>query len=80
MRYQSGEEIRIGDKILYAGEPGQIKFIVDEVTGDPEKDWLIEEYGPGVMVEEPKFYKNGTFVTNTENVEDLFFVSRQDGK
>ena len=43
MKYQSGEEIRKGDKVLYAGQPGEIQYIVDELTGDAEKDWLMEE-------------------------------------
>lgn len=77
MKYQSGENIHTGDKILYAGQPGEVKFIVEKLTGDPEKDWLMNEYGPGVMVLEPKFYENGTFVSNTEDAEDLVFVTRR---
>lgn len=81
MRYhQSNEEIRRGDKVLYHGEPGEIQFVVEQLTGDAEKDWLMSEFGPGAMVLEPKFYKEGTFVTDTENAEDLILVSRSDGK
>jgi hypothetical protein len=76
MKYQSGEEIRQGDNILYVGQPGKIQFVVEKLTGDSEKDWLVNEYGPGAMVLEPKHYKEGTFITDTENAEDLEFVSR----
>jgi len=74
--YQSEEQIRQGDKVLYHGEAGEIEFVVEKLTGDAEKDWFMNEYGPGVMVREPKFYKEGTFVTDTENAEDLVLVSR----
>jgi hypothetical protein len=80
MKYQSGEEIRKGDKVLFHSEPGEIQFVVEKLTGDSEKDWLMNEYGPGVMVLEPKFYKGGTFITDTENAEDLVLVSRSNGK
>ena len=80
MKYQSGEEIRKGDKVLFHSEPGEIQFVVEKLTGDSEKDWLMNEYGPGVMVLEPKFYKDGTFITDTENAEDLVLVSRSNGK
>ena len=76
MKYQSGEEIREGDKILYASQPGEVRFVVEKLTGDAERDWFMNEYGPGVMVLEPKFYKEGTFITDTENAEDLELVSR----
>ena len=79
MKYQSGEDIREGDKVLVAGEPGEIQFIVDKLTGDAERDWHLEEHGPGAMVLEPKFYKEGTFITNTEDAEDLVLVSRSKG-
>jgi len=41
MRYQSGEEIRKGDKVLFHGEPGEIEFVVDKLVGDPVVDWGI---------------------------------------
>jgi hypothetical protein len=74
MRYQSGEEIQKGDKVLLHGEPGEVEFVVDALIGDPAMDWYIKEYGRGAMVVEPKVGR--TFVNDTENAEDLEFVSR----
>ena len=78
MKYQSGEEIRKGDKVLFHGEPGEIEFIVGALSGDPAMDWYVKEYGPGAMVVEPKAGR--TFLTETEDAEDLVLVSRSNGK
>jgi hypothetical protein len=75
MKYQSGEEIQKGDKVLFHGEPGEIEFVVEELVGDPAMDWHIQEQGPGVMILEPKFFGRA-FIRETENEEDLEFVSR----
>ena len=75
MRYQSGEEIRKGDKILFHGEPGEIEFVVDKIVGNPEVDWHMREQGPGVMVLEPKRFGRA-YIRDTESTEDLQFVSR----
>jgi hypothetical protein len=49
LRYASGEDIRPGDEIVYLGDGlGHVKFVV--VEGDPENDWYLREYGPGVML------------------------------
>lgn len=74
MKYESGEEIRNGDRVLFHGEPGKIEFIVDALIGDPVMDWYLKEHGPGLMVAEGKGGR--TFVSNTEAAEDLEFVSR----
>ena len=74
MKYQSGEEIRERDKVLFHGEPGEIEFIVDAISGDPGMDWFMKEFGPGVMVAEAKAGR--TFLTETEDAEDLVLVSR----
>ena len=75
MRYQSGEEIRKGDKVLFHGEPGEIEFVVDQLSGDPAIDWHLKEQGPGVMVLEPKHFGRA-YIRDTENAEDLQLVSR----
>jgi len=75
MKYQSGEEIRKGDKVLFHGETAEIEFIVDALIGDPAMDWYMKEYGPGAMVVEPKA-AGRTFISETKNAEDLQFVSR----
>jgi hypothetical protein len=75
MKYQSGEEIRQGDKVRYDGELGEIEFVAEE--GDPAMDWYIKECGgPGVMVIEPKVFGR-VYISDTENEEDLILVSRQ---
>ena len=75
MKYQSGEEIRRGDKVLFHGEPGEIEFVVERLIGDPAMDWHMKEQGPGVMVLEPKHFGR-IYIRDTENAEDLGFVSR----
>lgn len=75
MRYQSGEDIQKGDRVLFHGEPGEIEFIVDKLVGDPAMDWHMREQGPGVMILEPKSFRR-VFIHDTENAEDLRFVSR----
>jgi hypothetical protein len=75
MKYQSGEEIRKGDRVLFHGEPGEIEFVAEKLVGDPGMDWHIKQEGPGVMVLEPKSFQR-VFVRDTENAEDLEFVSR----
>lgn len=75
MRYQSGEEIRKGDKVLFHGEPGEIEFVVDKLVGDPAMDWHMKEQGPGVMILEPKAFGRA-YIRDIENAEDLVFVSR----
>jgi hypothetical protein len=71
--YQSGEEIKQGDKILLHGEPGEIEFVADKA--DDPNDWYVTEYGGGVMIVEPKVFGR-LFVSDTQGYEDLEFVSR----
>ena len=75
MKYQTGDEIPKGDRVLFHGEPGEIEFIVDALSGDPAMDWYMNEHGPGVMVLEPKIFGRA-FINDTENAEDLVLVSR----
>jgi hypothetical protein len=75
MKYQSGAEIRKGDKVLFHGEPGEIEFVVEQFVGDPVMDWDMRENGPGVMVLEPKC-SGRTYLRDPENAEDLEFVAR----
>jgi hypothetical protein len=70
LRYQSGEEIKMGDRVVFHREPAQIEFVALE-PGDPETDWYVQEFGGGVMV-------LGTFIPADQisEYEDLEFVSR----
>jgi hypothetical protein len=77
MKYQSGAEIRKGDKVLFHGEPGQIEFVAEKLTGNADIDWHVKEHGPGVMIVEPKAFGR-VFIRDTENAEDLILVSRSE--
>lgn len=69
--YQSGQEIRPGDRVLIHGETGEIEFIADPAE-NPD-DWYVKEYGGGI---ELKVFGR-IFVTEPETDEHLAFVSRQ---
>lgn len=75
--YVTGEEIRKGDRVIYAGVAAKIELVADEATKDSETDWYIKEYGGGVMILElePKVFGR-VFLTETQHDEDLEFVSR----
>jgi hypothetical protein len=73
--YRSGEEIRKGDRVLFHGEPGEIEFVADRLTSDPELDWHVSELAGGVMIIEPKIFGRA-FLSETHEEEDLVFVSR----
>ena len=73
--YQTGEEIRKGDRVLFHGHPGEIEFVVIVLGEDPELDWYVQELGSGVMILEPKFFGH-VFLAQTDDAEDLVFVSR----
>ena len=52
IHYQSGEEIQVGDRIDYAGQPGTVVFVLGTrsfAPGFPEKDWSY--LGRGFMVD-----------------------------
>jgi hypothetical protein len=38
LKYQSGEEIKKGDRVLYCHEPGEIELVVDQPTWMPQ--WI----------------------------------------
>jgi len=76
--YQSGEEIKPGDRVFLHGEPSQIDFIADpaDPATNPE-DWYVTECGGGVMVLEPRCFGR-LFLHDPSDFdyEDLEFVSR----
>jgi|SoiMethySBSTD1v2_1073268.scaffolds.fasta_scaffold5351846_2 hypothetical protein len=77
--YQSGHEVKPGDRITYAGELGRVEFVVSGPTGDPAMDWYLEQSPEGgVMIELPSC--GGIFFGGTvDDEEDLEFVQRSDG-
>jgi hypothetical protein len=78
LRYQSGEEIRPRDRVEYHGASGEIELVIDPDALDPACEWYLNELGAGVMIAEPRVFGR-VFVGQTEEDEDLVFVSRQDG-
>jgi hypothetical protein len=74
MRYATGEEVHLGDVVRYHGELGEIEFVVDGPSLDPEIDWFFREIGAGVMIREPKHF--GRVYVNELGDGLLEFVSR----
>ena len=75
--YVTGEEIRKGDHVIYAGVAAKIEFVADDATKDAETEWYVKEYGGGFMILElePKAFGR-VFLTETQHDEELEFVSR----
>jgi hypothetical protein len=76
LRYQTGEEIRRGDRVTYGGNAGTIELVVEALTGQAEEDWLFETNGAGVMVAEPKVFGR-VYLHDPHDEEDLLFVGRE---
>ncbi len=78
LKYQSGEEIKKGDRVLFHGESAEVAFVTYDPS-DPETDWYVQEFGGGVMISDAKV-SGRTFIpaSQVEKYEDLEFVSRAD--
>jgi hypothetical protein len=76
LRYQSGEEIRKGDRVLFHRNPAEVEFVASDAL-DPDQAWYVREYGGGVMILDP-MVSGSTFIDakNIPDYEDLEFVSR----
>jgi len=76
LKYQSGEEIKKGDHVLFHRNPATIEFVVVDAS-NPETAWDFREYGGGVMIREPHD-PNPTLIQadHLSEYEDLEFVSR----
>jgi hypothetical protein len=76
-KYQTGEEIQKGDRVLFHREPGRIELVASKL-GDPATDWYIQGYGGGVMIIDA--IAGSTFVPadQIDECDDLEFVSRAD--
>jgi hypothetical protein len=74
--YQSGEEIKKGDRVLFHGNAAEVEFVASDVN-DPQHTWYVNEYGGGVMVFDPTV-SGRTFIPADQlrDYEDLEFVSR----
>ena len=76
LKYQSGEEIRKGDRVLFHRGPAEIEFVASD-PNDPELSWYVQEYGGGVMIRDPQV-SGFSFIPADQipEYEDLEFVSR----
>ena len=74
LKYWSGEEIRLGDRVTYGGTEGTIELVVEGPSGDPEKDWHFENNGAGLMLAEPRVF--GRVYLTAPHDEGLVFVAR----
>jgi hypothetical protein len=76
-RYQSGEEVKKGDRVTYMRVAMEVEFIANPDAPERETDWYIKEYGGGIMVWErnPKTYGR-VFFRRTEDVDELLLVRR----
>jgi hypothetical protein len=75
LTYQSGEAIQLGDRVTHGGNAGTIELVVEGLTGDPERDWLFETNGAGVMVAELKVFGR-VYLSAPHEEEDLLFLAR----
>jgi hypothetical protein len=76
--YRSGEEIRAGDRISWAGKPGRVLFVLGSVEAPADwacmKDWLGKEHAEGFMLDT----EVGGLVFECESDEDLIFLGRKE--
>jgi hypothetical protein len=75
--YQSAEEIRPGDRILWAGRSGAVLFVLG-VAGVPAEwasleDWLGKSYAEGFMLE----VEGMGLVFEEQSDEDLELLGRK---
>ena len=68
--YQSKEEVRVGDQVLYGGSPG---YVEQMVIGEDVSHWDLEE--PGFLINCEK-YGRIHFSKSSLPWEDLDFVKR----
>lgn len=56
MKYQDANQvIRVGDRVLYAGQPGVIVFVIDDDSYSkqyPKNDWSYLSKGLGVEMQD----------------------------
>jgi hypothetical protein len=79
MKYHSSsQEVKVGDKVRFAGRLGAIVFLVNEDVYSekyPREHWSFLEDGFGVEIEEPGDWQGALFVLHSsEEEEDLKLV------
>ena len=76
LRYASGDDIRLGDQVDYAGVRGEIELLADAAAPGASDDGFVKEFGSGVMVVEPKVFGR-VFVAAPEEDTTLVLVARK---
>lgn len=76
LHYQSGQEIRKGDRVLFHGNPAEVELVACD-PDDPEHAWYVKEFGGSVLVSDPRV-SGRTFIEaeSLPDYEDLEFLSR----
>jgi hypothetical protein len=77
LKYQSGQEIVVGDRVLFHGEPAEIELVALPASTDPEHEWYVKEFGGGVGIREAKLGRTFISADQLPETEDLEFVSRR---
>lgn len=77
LRYQSGDDIREGDRVTYGGNPGVVELVVTGPSGDEARDWHFRASGPVIMIAEPRVF-GGVYLSSPDDEEDLVLIARAD--
>jgi hypothetical protein len=59
MNYNNDTPIGLGDKVIYAGKPGRIVFIIQEnafLAGFKADDWAYLKQGIGLQLEDGELF------------------------
>lgn len=75
LRYQSGDDIREGDRVTYGGNPAVVELVVAGPSDDETRDWHFRTSGPGVMIAEPHEFGR-VYLSSPDDEEDLLLVAR----
>jgi hypothetical protein len=79
LKYQSGEEIRSGDLVLFHREEAKVEFVACD-PDDSATSWYVQKFGGGVMIDDPKV-SGRTFIPASLLADDetLEFICRAGG-
>lgn len=78
LKYRSGEEIKIGDHVLFHGNSAEVELVsCDPNDPNPQVAWHMKKFGGGVLIRDP-IVSGRTFIPKEQlfDYEDLEFVSR----
>jgi hypothetical protein len=78
LKYQSGEEIRKGDRVRFHGKPAEVELVASDPNDpDPSIAWYMKEFGGGVLISDP-MVSGRTFIQSSslDDYEDLEFEAR----